>query len=240
VSRGLRLVASVLLLAGCARLGGEAHQPSHNAALALTEGRILGQTFTVAGSGIVGLDLLMATFAQPADPSGTLTVVLRTELDGAELARGEIPGEDIDDNAWVPVRFDGPQSVTGRPEFEVSWSGAAPVGIRANVPPDPLPDDVLVNDPYPGGELVLDGELAAGDLAFRVLGADGAAAAPRTLRGLAGGVVRGLAAQPAFAFGWSALLLGCLALAVAGFRHRVSVERDPTRDGDPRARRWRG
>jgi hypothetical protein len=214
----LLLVLAGALATGCARLGGEPQQPSHNAALQVTAERTVGQTFEVRGSGVAGVDLLVATFSQPADPSGTLEVVLRDAVGGAEVAVAEVPGGDLADNSWVAVRFDGAQEVGGRPAVEVRWDGASPVALRANVPPDPLPPDVLVNDPYPFGELVLDGELAAGDLAFRVVGADGLAAAPRTARGLVGGLLRGLAGTPAFAVLWLVLLSGCAALAVVGLR----------------------
>jgi hypothetical protein len=218
--RLLGVALTLLLLTGCARLGGEGASFSHTTALPVTTERTVGQTFTVFGSGVVGVDLLLATFAQPADPEGTLVVTLRDELGGPVVATAEVPGTAITDNAWVAARFDGVQPVAGRPAIEVAWDGASPVGVRANVPPEPIDPDLLVNDPYPLGELVLDGELAAGDLAFRAVGADDAAAAPRTLRGLASGAVRGLAQRPLFAAGWALALLGSAALAVWGFRRR--------------------
>jgi hypothetical protein len=253
-----RAVAPLLLLAvvlsGCARLGGEAHQPSHSGALPLSADNPIGQTFTIAGSGLAGFDLLMATFGEPPDPSGTLTVTLRARLDAPVLATAEVTGSAIRDNSWVPVRFDEPQEIgplagqppavpadaadgAARPVFEVTWDGASPVGVRANVPARPIEPDVLVNDPYPWGELVLDGELAAGDLAFRVLGIDGVAALPRTVRGLAGGAARGLADRPLFAAGWALLLAGSAALAVYGFRagtHRAGTVADDRDDRDDR------
>lgn len=224
-------VLVVLALTGCARLGGEALQPSLNAALPLTAERTVGQTFTVAGSGIVGFDLLVATYGAPADPAGRLLLTLRDDLGGDVVDQTEVPGTALTDNAWVAVDIDGRslrQNGAGRPAIEVTWEGTTPVALRANVPDHPIDPDVLLNDPYPNGELVLDGELAAGDLAFRVRGADGVSAAPRTAAGLVRGAASGLRDQPLFAVTWGLALLGCLALAVWGLRGgRGSVRPSP-------------
>ncbi len=214
----LGLAVALLAPAGCARLGGEVLVASHNSVLPVTEETSVGQTFSVAGSAVRGVDLLVATFAAPADPQGVLTVTLFSERGGEVLDVVEVPGTQIHDNSWVAVRFSEPQPLAGRPAFEVTWDGASQLALRANVPRHPIPPDVLINDPYPGGELMINGELAAGDLAFRVVGADGAAAWPRTLVGLARGAVRGLLQRPLFAVGWLLALVGSAALAVWGLR----------------------
>jgi hypothetical protein len=212
------LLCAVALAAGCARLGGEAFQTSHNGAIPLADGATLGQTFAVAGPGVAGIDLLTVTYAEQPDPQGTLTVTLRSEDGGQALATATTTGEDVEDNAWVAVTFDEPVEITGPAAFEVAWDGARPIGLRANVPPEDPEPEALRNDPYPYGELLRDGARAGGDLSFRIRGTAGARALPGTVRGLVAGAVGGLAGQPLFALFWAALLLASLALAVYGLR----------------------
>jgi hypothetical protein len=220
--RAVRAAAVLLtlgLLSGCGRAGGEAFQPTVNAALPLDEGRTLGQSFRPATEGVAGVDLLMATFGAVPDPDGQLAVVLRDATSGRVLARSSVPGTAIGDNTWASARFDPPAAAPAVAAIELTWDGGGRVGLWANVPPpDPGPDRLL-NDPYPGGELLVDGEHAAGDLAFRVVGTRGATGVPRALAGVAAGALRGLGDRPLFAAVWALLLAAAVVLAVAGFRH---------------------
>jgi hypothetical protein len=227
VPRLLLLVCAVALAGGCARLGGEAFQTTHNGALPLSEGSSLGQTIAVAGSGVAGVDLLVVTYTEQADPEGELTVTLLSEPDRTPLATAAAPGTDLDDNSWVGVTFDEPVEISGPAAIEVTWDGARPIGLRANVPPaDAEPGD-LRNDPYPYGQLLRDGAPAGGDLSFRVRGTAGLRALPGTVRGLATGIVEGVAASPLFALFWGALMAASLALALYGFRGGRGRRRPP-------------
>jgi hypothetical protein len=217
--RAAVLLLLCLLLAGCARVGGDPAQWSHNTVMPLSQEGTIGQTFGVASDALVGVDVLMATFGQVADPAGALHVDLRDATTGDALATTTTPGGAITDNAWAPVRFDPPVDVDGPVAIELSWAGASPVAVRANRPRGQVEGETLVNDPYPDGQLLLDGEPATGDLAFRVVGSNGPQVLPATVARLLRGAVSGLLEQPLFAAAWSGLLLGCLVLAVAGTLH---------------------
>lgn len=217
------LVAAAILLAalgatGCARAGGDAFQATLTEAVAVHETPV-GQTFDPGADRLAGVDLLTATFGERPDPSGELVVSLVDRATGETVATAEVPAEEIDDGAWVAARFDEPARVPAEPAISVEWTGESPVGLWANVPPaDADRDERLINDPYPGGQLLRDGQPAAGDLAFRVVGDVGPAEPLRALARVAGGAVLTLAAVPWFGMVWAALLVGAVALAVAGFR----------------------
>lgn len=228
------MVAALLALSGCARVGGEAFQPTYSTTIPLDDplGGPVGQTFRPATDAITGIDLFMVAYGQAPDPSGTLTVTLRDGLGGRQLASAIVGGQRIADNQWVPVRFNPSAPAPQTAAIEARWDGATPVGLLANLPPpgyDPARQDA--NDPYPGGELIRNGARAQGDLAFRVVGAGGADELSRQLGGIlrsAGG--RLLRDEPAFTLGWLVLLAGAVALAVTGLRQR------PGQLGDRRGR----
>lgn len=226
-ARAVAAVALLVLVSGCARLGGEVLQGSHNVALPLATGETLGQTFATVGDQLVGVDLETATYSRDLD--GTLRVELRDAADGRVLATAEVPGEDVADNGWTPVRFDEPVAAPERARVEVAWDGADPVGLYGNVPDRPRPAlevqapgaadaAPLVNDPYPGGTLERDGAPAGGDLAFRVVGRPGAAGVARTVGAVLGGLAAGAAQQPVATLLWVAALAGCVTLALRGLR----------------------
>lgn len=223
----LALVA--LVLAGCARVGGEAFQPTHNGVVPLEGDATAGQTFRSATGAVRGVDLLVATFGEAADADGTLTVTLADAATGQELARAEVAGGELADNAWVAVRFGAAVPVGDAAAMEATWDGTRPVALRANTPPagDHEGGDRLLNDPYPGGELLRDGAPATGDLAFRVVGDPGPGDGIATAAGLARGLAAGLAAQPLFGVAWVLLLGGALLLALRG----VGGRRPPRRRG---------
>jgi hypothetical protein len=219
--RTARLLAVLALAsAGCSALSGEAFQPTVSRPLIVDANLGVGQTFAPQSPAVAGVDLLVATFGTIPDPDGTLEVVLRAGVGGRIEAEAAIAGTRLRDNAWVPVRFDPPVPAPDLAVVEARWSGATPVGLYGNVPPAGREPDRLVNDPYPSGELLLHGNPAAGDLAFRAVGVGDAGSARRTVLRLGGGAARGLVAQPAFAFAWCALLVACLALFLVG-RHRA-------------------
>jgi hypothetical protein len=207
-----------LLLAGCARVAGEPFQPTHNAALPLERGATLGQTFQAPSGAVAGIDLLTATYGLTPAADAVLTVRVLDGPGGRVLDEVEVAGSGVPDNGWAIATFPQPVTVDGAAAVEVFWDGEAPVAVRANVPPADWTTEDLLNDPYPGGELLRDGAPATGDLAFRVRGAPGAGDAAGTAVGLLRGAAAGVVARPLFAVGWSALLAGCLALAVVGFR----------------------
>lgn len=217
------LVAAAIVLAalgatGCARAGGDAFQATLTDAVAVHD-TPAGQTFDPGADRLAGVDLLTATFGERPDPSGELVVSLVDRASGETVATAEVPAEDIDDGAWVPVRFDEPAPVPAEPAISAEWTGESPVGLWANVPPaDADSAERLINDPYPGGQLLRDGQPSAGDLAFRVVGDVGPAEPLWALARVAGGAVLTLAAVPWFGVVWAVLLAGALSLAVAGFR----------------------
>jgi hypothetical protein len=215
-------LAALLALPGCARVGGEAFQPTYSAALPLHAS--VGQTFRPATDAIAGIDLFTVTYAQPADPRGVLTVTLRDGLGGRQLASATLGGRQIADNRWARARFNPPVPAPQVAAVMVGWDGATPVGLQANIPPpeyDPVQQDA--NDPYPGGELIWNGVRAQGDLAFRVVGSGDPDELARQLGGIlrsAGG--RLLRDERSFTLGWLALLASSAALAVTGLRRRPS------------------
>ncbi len=241
----LALPLVALVVAGCARVGGEAFQPTHNGVVPLEGDATAGQTFRSATGAVRGVDLLVATFGEAADADGTLTVTLTEAATGEELARAEVAGGELADNAWVAVRFGAPVPVADAAAVEAGWDGTRPIALRANVPPaEPAElgqgegergdssegaDQTapLLNDPYPGGELLRDGAPATGDLAFRVVGDPGPGDVIATAGGLARGLAAGLAAQPLFGVAWVLLLGGALLLALRGLHGR----RPPRRRG---------
>jgi hypothetical protein len=211
-------VLALALAGGCAGLSGEAYQPTLTTPVVVDANLGIGQTFAPQSRAVAGVDLLVATFRVPVDPAGRLTVVLRDGPGGAVLAETVIEGAEVRDNRWVAARFDPPVPAPELAVVEARWDGDSPLGLYANIPPAPLDGSRLRNDPYPSGELVVHGNRAAGDLAFRAVGVPDAAAARKTALRLGGGAARGLAARPAFAAGWGVLVLGCVGLTLVGRR----------------------
>lgn len=214
-----RLVPLVccLALVACSRLGGEPFQQSHNDVVALTDAAEVGQTFTVPDAVVTRVELLVATFGEVAD--GRLVVTVSDSE--SWLGRGEIEGADLADNGWVGIELDPPVPVQGTALLEVARDGVAPVGVYADRPPaDVTPaavadDEVLLNDPYAGGTLVLDGESQPGDLAFRVAGSGSAVGLTGAIAGDAG---RGAARTPLALAAWLAVLAALSVAAVLGLR----------------------
>jgi hypothetical protein len=214
----------MLALAGCGRIGGEAFQATHNGAVPVTGA--IGQTFRPATGAIRGVDLLTATYGRQADPGGTLTVTLTDAATGLRIGAASVGGAQIGDNRWVAVRFSPPVAAPEVAAVTVRWTGRTPIALRVNAPPPRLDRTVQdINDPYPGGELLVDGGRAAGDLAFRVVGTGGAADAA----GQAGGMIRSaggrlLRNELPFAVAWLGLLGVACGLACSGFVRRRRTE----------------
>lgn len=227
-----RLLPLLLLLAvaGCARVGGEAFQPTVTDALRLGDGRAVGQTFRTAGDRIAAVDLLVATFGEPA-PSGTLAVTVRAGADEPATAEIRVDGGALADNDWVRLRLDEALPSAGVASVEARWLGEGTIGLWANVPPVDRPEDVPLNDPYPGGELLLDGRRAPGDLAFRVAGTGGTAGAVAAAAGFLRSAGARLLDAPLFAAVWLVLVAAAGAVAARSFRRsRAVVE---LREGRP-------
>lgn len=216
----LACLGLLLALSGCARAGGEAFQPTLTQPLTLEEGRTVGQTFNPVGDAVTGVDLHVATFAATADPEGVLTVELRDADNGAVLDTAQVAGEDLADATWVRASFGTAVPVGDVVLLEASWQGDSPLALWANTPP-PGPGRELVNDPYPAGQLVIDGRPVEGDLAFRVHGAGGLAAGVGQAVEVARSTGARLAEEPVFTALWALALLGCAALAVSGWRRRA-------------------
>lgn len=231
----MRRLALLLLLAvwsaGCGRVGGEAFQATTTAALRLAPGHTVGQTFRTANPHLTGVDLLVATFDEAIDPAGALTVTFRTGETEPRVTHVRVPAAALRDNDWVRVDAPEPLPSSGVAAIEVGWTGTSPVGLWANTPAAQRDAATPANDPYPGGELLLDGQRAPGDLAFRVTGdastADAIAAALRLGRSAVGR----LGDAGAFAAVWVLLLAGAVGLALRSFgRTRPHVQ---LRQGGP-------
>ncbi|CAN5336075.1 hypothetical protein BH23ACT9_BH23ACT9_36530 [soil metagenome] len=221
------MIALVLLLAvlssACGRAGGEVFQPTLNTPLVLEAGRTVGQTFNPVGGTVAAVDLHVATFDTAVDPDGVLTVVLRDADSREVLDLAQVPGSALGDAAWVRAAFDEPVPVEGVAVAEVSWVGASPVALWANVAPPELERVGIVNDPYRDGQLVLDGVPTEGDLAFRVAGEGRPAAAAQQAVEVVRSAAARMAAEPMFAVLWVLAMAGAGALALTGLRrHRPS------------------
>lgn len=221
-------------LTGCQEASGEAFQYSLNAPVMLG-GEPVGQTFRPVTERVAGVDVLVATFDRPADPQGRLRAVLR-DGDGRVLARTTVDGADLGNDEWAPVRFSPPVPAPEVAAFELTWDGSSPLAVWANVPLDEPGEDDLLNDPYPGGQLLRDGEPAVGDLAFRVVGSGGPLDAARNLgRILRAGASR-LAGDPLFLGLWVTALVGAGALGAWGLRRPTGKLGDRRRDEQRRER----
>lgn len=224
------LLGLTIVLAGCGRLGGEAFQPTQNGDVAIGADARAGQTFRSPSGSVARVDLLMATYGEAADPDGTLGVTLGDPGSAVPRATATVPGTQLVDNDWVRVAFDPPAEVGETVVMDVTWDGAAPVGLRVNAPSvaaeealasGDLPGgdaEPLVNDAYPHGQLTRDGVPVDGDLSFRVQAVTGPAEVTATITGLARGLVGRLQASPAFTVGWLVLVVASASLAVSGWR----------------------
>ncbi len=213
-------LALVAGLTGCGRAGGQPFQPALNTPVQITADTVIGQTLNPPSDTIVGLDLSIATFGAPADPDGELTVTLRPVTASGPAVQARVDGSDISDGAWVSATFDPAAPSDGVVLAEMTWEGATPLALWADVP---LQDtEGIVNDPYPPGQLVIDGQPTQGDLAFRVRADGGLTAVVRQIRQTVTTTGVRLLAQPVFSAVW---LLGVVAaawLALTGFRPRRS------------------
>lgn len=221
------LVLVGLMAAGCARTAGEPFQVAHTDTLPV-DGRT-GQSFSPRSTRLAGVDVLTGTLDE--EPSGTLVMRLRDGVGGPVLARAEVDGTDVGDNSWTRFRFDVPIQAPAVAAATFALDGGGTVVLYADVPDeDTTPGEiergeVLGNDPYPGGAL-LDGDTElTGDLAFRVVGADGPGAVGGALGGVLANAGRLLGQVPLFTAAWVALLAAAVGLAAVGLRR-------PGRDAD--------
>lgn len=223
--RSVMWLLIAVAIAGCARAGGEPFQGTSTVVVPLTSDDAVAQTISPATSTMAGIDLNVATFATSPDPDGQLHVTLRDATRGTELARDSLPGDTLGDGAWVSADFGG-VAVDEVVLVEVTWDGATPLALWANRPAGDASADGVVNDPYPGGQLLLHGAPADGDLAFRVRGEGGVGALVGQVVEIVRSAGNRLLEQPAFAAVWALALAGAAVLAGWGLRHRPP--RDPT------------
>lgn len=240
---------ALILLSGCGRVGGEAFQPTHTATLPLGRSaggaETLGQSFAPAGERLSEIDFLTATYGRT--PDGRLRVRLLGP-DRAVLGAAVLDGEAIQENAWTSVRFEPPPRVPSMVLVELEWDGDDPVGLRSNIPAEEAATagtegaEPLQNDPYAGGQLHRNGQPVPGDLAFRVVGADGVAAAPGALTGVLDQAATTLRQTPRFTAAWVVLVLVAVGLAALGLgtRQRVGARADKLDEGGPHEQRREG
>src|SRR5690625_3528049 len=105
--RILVILALVLVLCACERMGGEAMQATRNTVVDLTDAPVTGQSFQSPTGSVAGVDLLVATYGETPDAAGILEVELVDLESGDMLASAAVEGSELADNAWAPVRFDG-------------------------------------------------------------------------------------------------------------------------------------
>lgn len=223
------LVLLALGLAGCQEASGEAFQYDFNQPLVLGEDVTVGQTFRPVTDAVAGVDVLTATFGQ-GPGGGRLDAVLLDESGGEELARVTLAADEVGDNEWAAIRFSPPVPAPEVAAVELAWRGDGTVAVWANVPQEEPEGQDLLNDPYTGGQLLVDGERSVGDLAFRVVGTGGPADAARNLAGIARQGLAGLARDPLFVLGWLLLLGGSGVLATWGLRPSGGELTDERRD----------
>jgi hypothetical protein len=225
VAVGVPAVAVLAVLAvlsgGCGRVGGDPFQPTSNTPLRLDDGERLGQTIDPDGA-ISAVAVNVATFDAPPDPDGVLTVTLSRLAGGGGapevLGEADVAGADLVDGGWAAAAFPAPVAVDGVALVEITWTGSTPLALWANRTQEGTRG--IANDPYAGGQLVLDGQPAAGDLAFRVTGPAGAGEAVAQVAEVLRSTAARSADDPVFAVGWVLALAGALALAVRGLRTR--------------------
>lgn len=213
-------VIALVAVPGCARAGGQPFQPTLNTAIVLDDGDRIGQTVNPAGP-VSAVDLNVATFDAPADPDGVLTVTIRDVADdrtGGVVSSAEIRGAELADGTWVAAAFDPPVEVADVALVEATWEGATPLALWANTTQDGTA--AITNDPYSGGQLVIDGRPVDGDLAFRVVGPGGVRPAAAQVAEVARSTAARTAADPVFAVAWLLALAGGVVLAVRGLWRR--------------------
>lgn len=224
-----------LALSACGRAGGQPFQPALNTPLALPAGQTLGQTLNPPDDIITGLDLSVATFGAPADPGGVLTVTVRPAGQAGVTSEAVVPGTAITDGAWVDATFDPPVRSDGVVVAEIRWDGDTPLALWADVPLEDTRG--ITNDPYPEGQLVIDGRPVEGDLAFRVSGPGGIGAAATQVQRVLRAAGSRLVDQPEFLAVWLAALSASVLLAVRGLGEarggRATTPRQPARPTEP-------
>lgn len=233
VTAALTVLALMLALPGCQAASGETFQYTFNQPMTLSEEGTLGQTFQPATEVVAGVDVLMATFRGDLGAGNELQAVLRDGIGGQVLARTSVAAGDIDDNQWVPIRFSPPVPAPEVAALELSWADG-PLGVWVNAPLEDPAEVELLNDPYEGGQLLVDGEPAVGDLTFRVVGAGGALNAARNVARITRQGVGRLADDPWFVLVWLALLTGAGVLAVRQLRSAAPGELGESRRDEQR------
>lgn len=211
-------LASVALLAGCARAGGEPAQYTANGGQHVDVSHAISQTVNPAGDQVKAVDVLVLALTEGGD--GELNLALAA--DGEVLAEQAVPLKDIDEpDRWVSFAFDQPVAVPDVVDVQLTVKGDGSVLVGSNsTPEDADPKKEPTHDPYPQGEAVANGEAINGDIAFRIVGTRGPSGLPGQIGSITKEGTKRLVSQPLFATLWAAGLLAALALAAWGFHRR--------------------
>lgn len=211
-------LASVALLAGCARAGGEPAQYTANGGLNVDLSHAISQTVNPAGDQVKAVDVLV--LAKPEEGDGALHLALAA--DGEVLAEQSVDLGDIEGpDQWVSFAFDTPVNVPDVVDVQLTVTGEGSVLVGANTTPEDVdPSKEPTHDPYPQGEAVANGVATNGDIAFRIVGTRGLSGLPAQLELITKEGTKRLVNQPTFAALWAGGLLAALALAVWGFATR--------------------
>lgn len=194
--RPLLLVALVASAPACG-LTGEPQQPGFVATRQFQSVQPVTQTFTPRVGPLNRVDVLVATYENPAPDA-----VLRLTVTGAGHTRRALAGRgDIPDADWLTFRFPPVPDAAGHTfAATLTYEGSDPIAYYVNP-----------NNPYPGGRL----DTGAGDLAFRVGHAGRVAGTLAAVRATVGDFAGRLARDSGFATIWAlALVAGGVGLAV--------------------------
>lgn len=211
-------LASVALLAGCARAGGEPAQYTANGGLNVDLSHAISQTVNPAGDQVKAVDVLV--LAKPEAGDGQFHLALAA--DGEVLAEQSVDLDEVDGpDQWVSFAFDAPVNVPDVVDVQLTVSGEGSVLVGVNATPkDVDPKKEPAHDAYPQGEAVANGIAVNGDIAFRVVGTSGTRGVASQIGAMAKEGAKRLSNQSGFAAIWAGGLVIALGLAVWGFATR--------------------
>lgn len=212
------VLASVALLAGCARVGGEPAQYTANGGLFVDLSHAVSQTVNPAGDQVKAVDVLV--LAQPEVGDGKLKLTLAA--DGDVLAEQTVPLKGINKpNRWVSFAFEKPVAVPDVVDVQLTIEGEGSVLVAVNsTPEDADPKKEPTHDPYPQGEAVANGEPVNGDITFRVVGTVGLTGLSSQVGAITKEGAKRLSGQPIFATIWASGIGLGFCLSVWGFAFR--------------------
>jgi hypothetical protein len=161
----LLLTTLCILLSGCTVSGVDVEQEQAiGLAGELLEGHSFGQTFTLQYNGLYRIDLYTATYARE-NSQPVIFRILTYPLEGMDLSESydlvklEIPADQISNSGPTVITFPPIQNVAGKSLYFFIES-------PGSVPGDAITVYYHEKDIYIDGQMVVDGKLASGDLAF--------------------------------------------------------------------------